>query len=70
MQIPEKPISDRVLDLIGQHDGKLDWIEIAAAVGADSLAERSHIFAAVRSLERRGKVRRQHGEGDARYWIV
>jgi DNA-binding MarR family transcriptional regulator len=70
MKIPDKPVRERILDLIGKQNGKLDWIGIAAAIGADTPAERSHIFAEVRSLERRGLVRRQHGEADARYWIV
>jgi hypothetical protein len=70
MKIPSKPVSERILDLIAQHDGKLDWIGIAAALGADNAPERSHIFTEVRSLERRRLVRRKHGEGDARYWIA
>jgi DNA-binding MarR family transcriptional regulator len=70
MKEPEKPVGERILDLIGRQNGKLDWIGIAAAIGADNVSERSHIFAEVRSLESRGMVRRQHGEGDARYWIV
>jgi DNA-binding MarR family transcriptional regulator len=70
MKIPDKPVRERILDLIGRQNGELDWIGIAAAIGADNVAERSQIFAEVRALERRGFVRRQHGEGDARYWIV
>jgi DNA-binding MarR family transcriptional regulator len=70
MKISDKPVREKILDLIGKQNGKLDWIGIAAAIGAATPADRSQIFAEVRSLERRGIVRRQHGEDDARYWIV
>jgi hypothetical protein len=68
--ISNKLISERICDLIRCQDGKLGWHEIAAAVGANAFAERGDIFIELRALERRGIVRRQHGEGDARYWIV
>jgi hypothetical protein len=63
-------ISEKIRDVIRHQDGKLGWHEIAAAVGANVFAERGDIFIELRTLERRGIVRRQHGEGDARYWIV
>ncbi len=65
-----KAVREKIVDLIRQQDGKLGWHEIAAEVGADTLAIRTHIFAEVRALEHRGIIRRQHGEGDSRYWIV
>jgi DNA-binding MarR family transcriptional regulator len=70
MEIPDKPVSEILLDLISRQDGKLDWIGIAASIGANTPAERSQIFTEMRTLERRGLVRRQHGEADARYWIA
>ena len=67
---PAKSVSENICALICQQDGKLGWHEIAAEVGADALAERGEIFVELRALERRGIIDRQHGEGDARYWIV
>jgi hypothetical protein len=66
--ISNRLIGERICDVIRHQDGKLDWHEIAAAVGANAFAERGDIFIELRA--RRGIVRRQHGEGDARYWIV
>ena len=68
--ISNRLIGERICDVIRHQDGRLDWHEIAAAVGANAFAERGDIFIELRALERRGIVRRQHGEGDARYWIV
>ena len=69
-EIPARSVGETILNLIDRHDGKLGWHQIAAEVGTNAVAERGEIFIELRSLERRGMVRRQHGEGDALYWIV
>ncbi len=67
---PNESIRVRICDAIRRQDGKLGWHEIAAEVGACAFAERGEIFNEIRALERLGIIRRQHGEGDARYWIL
>ena len=68
--ISRKSLGEKICDVIQRQDGKLGWHEIAAEVGAHAFAQRGDIFVELRALERCGIVRRQHGEGDARYWIV
>ena len=67
---PAKSVSEKIFELIHRQNGKLGWHEIATEVGADASAERGEIFVQLRALERGGIIRRQHGEGDSRYWIV
>jgi hypothetical protein len=69
-KISNKSISEKICEVIGRQDGKLGWHEIAAEVGANGFADRGDIFVELRSLERHGIVRRQHGDGDARFWLV
>jgi DNA-binding MarR family transcriptional regulator len=68
--LPARSVSEAILDLIRRQDGQLSWHEIATEVGADAFVERGQISVELRALERGGAIRRRHGEGDARYWIV
>ena len=63
-------VNDRILAEISQHDGQLGWHEIAIAVGAATVEERSRVFADLVRLEDSGGVRSEQRAGRVRYWIV
>jgi hypothetical protein len=67
---PAKSINKVILAEISQHDGLLSWHEIAIAVGAVTVEERSSVFTDLVQLEYSGIVRREQRTGRARYWIV
>ena len=56
--------------MIRQQDGQLGWHEIAIAVGAATVDERSRVLVDLGQLEHSGVVRREESAGRARYWIV
>jgi hypothetical protein len=61
------PINDEILAEISQHDGLLGWHEIAIAVGAVTVEERSRVFTDLVQLEYSGIVRREQRTGRVRY---
>jgi hypothetical protein len=61
--------NEKILAEIGQHDGQLGWHEIAIAVGAATVEERSRVFADLVQLEHSGGVWREERSGRVRYWI-
>jgi hypothetical protein len=63
-------VNERILAEIIQHDGQLGWHEIAIAVGAATVEQRSRVFADLVRLEHSGGVWREERSGRARYWIV
>jgi hypothetical protein len=67
---PGNPINEEILAEIRQHDGLLGWHEIAIAVGAATVKERSRVFTDLVQLEYSGVVRREQRAGRGRYWIV
>ena len=67
---PLQPISDRILDLIRQNDGRLGWQDIASLLGADELAERGEVFIELRALEKLGAIGRESSDGAVRFWII
>jgi hypothetical protein len=67
---PANSINEEILAEISQHDGLLGWHEIAIAVGAATVEERSRVFTDLVQLEYSGVVRREQRAGRARYWIV
>jgi hypothetical protein len=67
---PGNPINEEILAEIGQHDGLLGWHEIAIAIGAATVEERSRVFTDLVQLEYSGIVRREQITGRVRYWIV
>ena len=52
-------VNERILAEINQHDGQLGWHEIAIAVGAATVEERSRVFADLVRLEHSGGVWRR-----------
>ena len=64
------PVGEKILAVIRQQDGRLGWHEIAIAVGAATVEERSRVFADLEQLEHSRVVRREERAGRARYWIV
>jgi hypothetical protein len=67
---PANSIKEEILAEISQHDGLLGWHEIAIAVGAATVEERSRVFTDLVQLENSGVVRREQRAGRVRYWIV
>ncbi len=67
---PANLVNEKILAEISQHDGLLGWHEIAIAVGAVTVEERSRVFTDLVQLEYSGIVRREQITGSVRYWIV
>jgi len=66
---PSNLINERILAEISQHDGQLGWHEIAIAVGAATVEERSRVLVDLVQLEHSGGVWREERAGCVRYWI-
>ena len=63
-------VNERILAEIIQHDGQLGWHEIAIAVGAATVEQRSRVFADLVRLEHSGGVcaKREAGGLDTGSW--
>jgi hypothetical protein len=63
-------LSERILQAIGQCEGKPAWYDIAILIGADTAERRYECLNALRLLEKSGIVRSEASNGAIRFWIV
>jgi hypothetical protein len=62
-------LTRKILALIRRQNGQLGWHQIAIAVGAVTVEERSKVLADLGLLEYSGVIRREEIRGRSLYWV-
>lgn len=63
-------LSAKILHLIYQNDGKLNWVEIVAALGIRTEKRRHECLDSLRLLEEAGIIRSEVTDSGVRFQIV
>jgi hypothetical protein len=67
---PDPRLSERVLETLRQHGGKLPWRDLADALGIVAEDDRYEFLYNLRMIEQSGIVRSEASDGAIRFWIV